>query len=608
MKTLAGLSRAVLSALAVTAFAACSASQGLDPNVLPAGPAAASASAINLTATIRIRIPNARRRRAQERPHYISPATKSLSVAIERIGTTITTMLNSNLTPRTPGCKAVAGATICTLKLRLAPGAYTSAFTTYTGPLVGGNPSGSKLSADQSVGFTIRHGKANVLSVTLGGIPVLVTISPGSGSALSGSGTSFTLPKCETSPQPVQVVGIDAGGYTIVGPGAPALPTLISDDTAHLAVATPAPSASPNAFTLVPPAILTGVSVPSGNATVHLTAGITPSSLTGSAVPVSTRVSITYSSEICGIFSEYRNGLTAASEPFGITRGPDGAMWFTEASGNNVGQITTDGTITEFPMSTKMGGNYGIATGADGNLWFTEGNADQIGKIAPSGSHHVTEIPVLTTSAKPWFIAAGSDGNLWFTENGANQIGKIPTSAKVSTDMKEFFIPTSSSGAYGITAGPDNAMWFVESAPAANNVARIPTNAQTGSDISEWLIPTASAGPQYITTGPDNAIWFGECTANPNKIGRITTAASPITQYSLSSGTDFIAGIVSGPDGALWFAESGTKTIGRITTDGASIREFTAPSYFLGGFTQIATGSDGSLWFTELNNGIGRLR
>ena len=36
------------------------------------------------------------------------------------------------------------------------------------------------------------------------------------------------------------------------------------------------------------------------------------------------------------------------SRPTGITAGPDGALWFTEAGANQIGRITTSGAVTEF--------------------------------------------------------------------------------------------------------------------------------------------------------------------------------------------------------------------------------------------------------------------
>src|SRR6266436_5523218 len=61
---------------------------------------------------------------------------------------------------------------------------------------------------------------------------------------------------------------------------------------------------------------------------------------------------------------------TAGSQPTAITTGPDGALWFTEQSGNKIGRITTDGVITEFPLPISGSGPVGITTGPDGALWF----------------------------------------------------------------------------------------------------------------------------------------------------------------------------------------------------------------------------------------------
>src|SRR3989442_725766 len=67
---------------------------------------------------------------------------------------------------------------------------------------------------------------------------------------------------------------------------------------------------------------------------------------------------------------------TAVALPKGITAGPDGNLWFTEAGGNRIGRITTGGVIRESPSKAGIGPTE-IAAGPDGNLWFTEwaGNA-----------------------------------------------------------------------------------------------------------------------------------------------------------------------------------------------------------------------------------------
>ena len=45
---------------------------------------------------------------------------------------------------------------------------------------------------------------------------------------------------------------------------------------------------------------------------------------------------------------------TSNSQPIGITAGPDGTLWFVESNANKVGQITTAGMITEFPIPTEL--------------------------------------------------------------------------------------------------------------------------------------------------------------------------------------------------------------------------------------------------------------
>src|SRR5258708_3497920 len=63
--------------------------------------------------------------------------------------------------------------------------------------------------------------------------------------------------------------------------------------------------------------------------------------------------------------------LSPQTGPFGIVAGPDGNLWFTESSANQIGRVAPDGTIAEFPLPTKGGSPQGITLGPDGNLWFT---------------------------------------------------------------------------------------------------------------------------------------------------------------------------------------------------------------------------------------------
>ena len=291
--------------------------------------------------------------------------------------------------------------------------------------------------------------------------------------------------------------------------------------------------------------------------------------------------------------------LPAGSNPYGITVGPDGNVWFTEqGETSKIGRITPTGTIDEFSLPQLSTMPVEIVAGPDGNLWFTQtprnfGVSSSIGQITPAGV--VTQFP---RAGQPWGITAGPDGNIWFTDRSLSQlpIWRM-TTAGVLTGFAVPGVP------YEITTGGDGNLWFtVRGASIFDNdaIGRM----TPGGVASEFSIPTPpEAFPSGITAGPDGNLWFTESGAG--KIGRITTAGA-ITEFSLSNPGSEPAGITVGPDGALWFTERSANKIGRITTSG-NISEFPIPtpnSQPAG----ITAGPDGNIWFTEFNgNKIGRL-
>jgi virginiamycin B lyase len=61
---------------------------------------------------------------------------------------------------------------------------------------------------------------------------------------------------------------------------------------------------------------------------------------------------------------------------------PDGALWFVEASGNKIGQVTNGGNISEVAIPTSNSVPFGIVTDSDGHLWFTDFSANKIGELS----------------------------------------------------------------------------------------------------------------------------------------------------------------------------------------------------------------------------------
>jgi streptogramin lyase len=102
-----------------------------------------------------------------------------------------------------------------------------------------------------------------------------------------------------------------------------------------------------------------------------------------------------------GVITEF-TVPTAGSGPTWIVTGPDSALWFTEGApvptannnlaftGNRIGRITTSGAFSEFTLPTAGSGPVVIAAGPDGALWFTEATANKIGRLT---------LPVATPAA-----------------------------------------------------------------------------------------------------------------------------------------------------------------------------------------------------------------
>jgi hypothetical protein len=318
-------------------LSACSAGGGGIPTTPAAPGSTAPAHAGSLA--LRIRVPKLRGG-GRSRAHYVSASTAAITVALTGLTTVSKTFaLSPGVTTVTvPGLKPCPTSNTC----------YTASITTYdavTGcPAACAIPAGAKaLSANQGFAFSVSAGVANQVNATLGGIPVSVTVSPASAGWTGTQSAGFGVSKC-FSTRSLEVVGLDADKNIILGAGAP-VPSLVSNDTAHILVAAPA-AASPNAFALTRP------SLPVPKSVVQLTAAVTPAFGGGTNAP-SVKVNVTFSSDICGVVSEFVDQNDANVGPTGITAATDGNLWFTEHN-SALGQITTGGTITEF--STAQSG------------------------------------------------------------------------------------------------------------------------------------------------------------------------------------------------------------------------------------------------------------
>jgi len=279
-----------------------------------------------------------------------------------------------------------------------------------------------------------------------------------------------------------------------------------------------------------------------------------------------------------------------------IASGPNGNLWFTEKSANAIGEITTSGVITQFPLASGAA-PWGIVQGPDGNMWFTESSLanSAIGSITPSGAISIYTTG-LTADSQPEGITLGPDGNLWFTEAAAAKIGTITPTGVISEHAV-----AAASGPTSITTGPDGNLWFTEE--TGDRIGEMNPSGALLHEFSTGIV--AGAEPFGITSGENGSLWFTEYAGG--NVSQITLSGT-VTEYRIFGTGPEPTSITTGPDGDLWFAESGTVAIGRVSPSAPTTSAINYPIFGgVGTPTGLAVGPDGNLWVTDGVHQIGSL-
>jgi streptogramin lyase len=309
---------------------------------------------------------------------------------------------------------------------------------------------------------------------------------------------------------------------------------------------------------------------------------------------------------------------TPGTEPFGITAGPDGNIWYTEDVGPQpgnwqIGRFTFAGAKVGIPEGTVTNFSKGISftgpapqgdlfdmTSADGDLWAT-GYFGEVDRITTDGAASFQTAGITRGGLQG--ITADSKGNLWFTE-GDGDGGPAPAIGEITPHgvVKEYSTGiTPGSTPVDITQGPDGNLWFTEF-----NTGKIGRITPQGV-VTEFALAAPGTGLLSITTD-GGYLWV--TGVNDNSIRRILPSQCSTRTLSCAQ-ADFVTtntgvngspiSIAPGPDGNLWFSVNGAAQLGRITPQGHISTVFQGIDGDTGSFSSqsIAPGPDATLWFTE---------
>lgn len=265
------------------------------------------------------------------------------------------------------------------------------------------------------------------------------------------------------------------------------------------------------------------------------------------------------------------------SEPFGITSGPRGSVWFSED--NAIGRVDQQGEITTYPVPTAGARVGWMTTDTSGAVWFAERFSGKIGRIMPNGAF--TEFSLPARTALPQGIVFAPDGNIYVTEQGANAIARVnPTTGEAI----DFPITSGSCCPQSGVLGPDAAIWFVERASA--RIGRMTLDG----NFTEYPLAHGSV-PNRIVVGPDDALWFSELAGG--KLGRITTGGV-LNEFPIAGGP---VGITVGKDGQLYVDLFLGRGVDRVNLQGQLTGHWDLPGAV--GPLLISTGFGLDIWVTD---------
>jgi streptogramin lyase len=274
----------------------------------------------------------------------------------------------------------------------------------------------------------------------------------------------------------------------------------------------------------------------------------------------------------------------------GIAAGPDGALWFNEsplgqpaAGPGFIGRIATDGKVSAFTLPGFRNDDVvnsldtphsSLVAGPDGAIWFT--NASRVlgpsedgkgyatvGRLATDGTLKAF-VPPYAPPSLPGQITVGPDKALWYVESGlafAKGQGSVPSYdgiVRIATDgrIKAFSLASRNLSPLAIASGPDGALWFTDE---TQRIGRMTTSGRV--KLFDDGVPSPG-NVQAIVRGPDGNLWF---TASNERIGRITPSGFVTIFHTAGHRSGRAsAGLAVGPDGNLWMTEPGGPGIIKV--------------------------------------------
>lgn len=174
-------------------------------------------------------------------------------------------------------------------------------------------------------------------------------------------------------------------------------------------------------------------------------------------------------------------------ETLGLDVDAGGGVWYTDGPARAIARLAADGSIRSFPLTTPIVRLGRLAVGPDGAVWFADATTASVTRLKDGVfTRHVSR----SAGAAPWGVAVEPAGTVWATLPSVNRLARIMADGQVT----EFDVPTRGSGLGDVAVDGRGAVWFLEQ--QANKIGRF-----ADGRFTEFAIPTPSPGLTALAGG-----------------------------------------------------------------------------------------------------------
>ncbi len=590
-----------LSVLLGAVVAGCGANGGMRP---PTGPRAAPTTAsvgygaASLTFRLDGVTPTTTPSSTKRTPRFLSPATASLTIDVKTVSGGVeaagypTTM---PLSVSSSSCTSSQLTYSCQINApNLAAGvAYLATLTT--------SDASAAVLSQATTTFTLTANTANVIGLTLAGVPAAIQVASASASVVGSAGSGLTL--YGASAEPIAVNAVDADGDLIIGPGAPTF-TVTPAASTGWTTATPAP-ATPNLVMISPPNV--------NRAAQSFTVTATSAGCSTAGAVCSTNVVIRNDIQTLFVMDSadanvemYTLPLTGSSVATAMTNGISQPRAIVTDALGNLYVANGNDTITGYAppytgapfvtISSGVSSAVALATDRFGHLFVSNlGTSSPPPTVAEYAPPNSVSTPIATISLPSGIevtsMATDANGDLFVARSGspsspppaefqeyspASAGSVVGTSAVITTTADQsgqgFETPTE------LVVDPSGHLYLMDS----------------GLGLAlQFTAPYGAAASRIFLSGGNGAVPLATTAA-----GLVVTTNGPSSiQFETSSDT-LVNKLFSGFSSPFSFAVDGTGTL-YVANTNSQITTVAAPSYTA--TTQVFSQNIGSNPTTSYN-------